>query len=130
LDGDSGRLAKAYEDLAQVDRAEEQIRAALTKEPDDFLCNVALAVLLMKHDNPADLSNAVDALRKAAISRSPESPVEHRAVNHAIASAICLGLLGDVASARQRLERVRQSDPKNEQVQMILEALDEPRGAR
>jgi Tfp pilus assembly protein PilF len=118
-------LARAYAWVEQFDRAEEQIRAALEKEPDDCLANIAMASLLMKHDNPADLVRAGEALQRAGSSRSPEPQGENRGINHAIACAVYYGLLGDVATARQRLDMVRKADPKNERAKEVLEALDE-----
>ncbi len=58
-------LAKAYENLEQMDRAEAVIRAGLKHEPDDFMLNLALANLLLMHSNSNDLRKAAQDSQQA-----------------------------------------------------------------
>lgn len=65
-------LAKAYEHLNQLAKAEEQIQAALKLAPHDFTANVALAVLLIKRaEDPVLLRQAGERLLRDTSARNP-----------------------------------------------------------
>ncbi len=118
-------LAKAYEYLNQLDRAEGEIREGLKREPDDFMLNLALADIFLMSNKADDLERAGDLLCKAAKSHDPGAIGENRWVNYTYACGIFYGLRGDVEKARRSLDEVQRRMPEILPVKEALLALDD-----
>lgn len=118
-------LAKAYECLHQLDKAEKEIRAGLRRQPSDFMLNLALVDLLLMRDNDEDFTTARQILDKLGKDNREGSDDENRWANYTFTCGICIGLIGDVKEARRRLEAVQRHEPEQLRVKEALEALAE-----
>ncbi len=118
-------LAQAYGAFETQDR-EAEVRAALKLEPDNYHANLSLAVLLLLHpdDDAAALAEASQVLAHLG-------PVLQKGMTKeqwcdcTITWAVCEGLKGNVAGAKQAVKYVLDSDPKNRRARLVLEALEE-----
>jgi tetratricopeptide (TPR) repeat protein len=118
-------LAIAYWDLDQLDKAEEQIRAALKPEPKDTTASLWLAALLLKRgDDAVALKSAGRILQEQAeavrTGRSREAWL-----SHAINTGVYLGLIGRSDLAERWLKAALQQDKDNEHLRDALSALQE-----
>jgi tetratricopeptide (TPR) repeat protein len=125
-------LAKAYEKLEKLDKAEAHAQAALKQKPDDFLTNLMVAALLMKRStDAATLARAGERLTRAGkmMNKMPpgESFVDYmsRTKDYGFLRGIYLALNGDTEKARVQLKETLASAPEEESVQEALAALDE-----
>jgi tetratricopeptide (TPR) repeat protein len=115
-------LAKAYAKLDRLDKAEEQTRAMLKRDPTGFTANLATAVVLMKRQgDPARLVEAREFLSRArkAPGQTPEQQIELR-----VAEAIHTGLAGDPAEARKLLSSLLEQHPDHQRAREALAALE------
>ncbi len=118
-------LAKVYERTNQLKEAEDQIRVGLKMEPDDFLANLSLGVLLLKRgDNPEVLAEAGQCLKKANSALSKDSSPEERS-DYSATNALYLALTGNINEAKRNFQQALESDPDNEVAARALEILGE-----
>lgn len=119
-------LAKAYERLNRLDKAEEQVQAALKREPDDFLANLALAVLWLKRsDDEVVFQKAKVQFARVTQVLSGREP-RHQLIDYALMRGIFLALNGDLGEARRQLIDVLEADKDNTEAKEALTALGEP----
>lgn len=118
-------LAKAHDKLGQDAKAEEQVRIALEREPENATYLLALAALLLRRaDDAAALAHARAQLDRA------EALLQQKDVNGdrptcAVNRAICQALAGEVAPARQLLDLALLHDRNNDNARAALEALED-----
>jgi tetratricopeptide (TPR) repeat protein len=68
-------LAKVLYEAQQIDEARQVLEQAIRTEPNDFLCNVGLASLLLLQNSEADLKRAGELLERAdAIAKKSSTP--------------------------------------------------------
>jgi tetratricopeptide (TPR) repeat protein len=116
--------------LNRIDRAEEQVQAALKLAPGDFTADLALAVLLLKRNDEAALSQAGELLTQMGdgllfIAGMGESPSRQQWMDYTLIRGIYRALTGELAEARQDIDLVLRLDPNNEAAKEALEALGE-----
>ena len=118
-------LAKAYERLNKLDRAEQNVLLALKLDSNDFTANLAEAALLMKRRvDASSLNSAYRFLARAEQALKKENKeTEMRFVQLSLTSSIYYALRGEVDRARQLLRGVLESDKNNEEAREILNAL-------
>lgn len=118
-------LAKGYETLDQLDKAEKVVRAGLEREPNDYLLNLALADLLLMRGEEEELDQVARIIDK--LEHDYHSGRSHKEywVNYSFTCAIGSALAGDVEQARERLKEVRKREPKYPHLRKVLKALDE-----
>jgi Flp pilus assembly protein TadD len=98
-------LAATYCRTGLLDRADEQVRAALVLQPEDAAANLFRAALLLKRpDDPAALKEAGACLDRAKRSLGDQSPAElHH--DYALTRAIYHALAGEPWLAEQEWKR-------------------------
>ena len=112
-------LAKAYEHLGKLEKAQSELETALKLDPGDVLANLALATVLMKRDDEgAYLARAGKLIAAVSQRVTPEEQV-----NYDIAFSYHAALTGDAATAEKLLRRVLALDEKNERAANALKAL-------
>jgi tetratricopeptide (TPR) repeat protein len=115
-DSVQGRLtvARVHEKSDELLEAEEQVRAALKLQPNSFTANLALAILLLKADEErstlAQVGKQLEKMGKLA--GKAASPDER--TRYALARGIYYSRIGDLARARQVLQRVPKAEPANQ----------------
>lgn len=121
-------LAKAYEKLKQWDDCEQQIRAALKLDPDDFTANLALADLLLKHSHDAAaLTDANGWLARAEFllnKMTAHQRTQLHMVDLTLARGIYFALTDEVETARRWVKAVIDQDKDNKFAQDILNAME------
>ena len=118
-------LAKAYESLDQLDKAEEIVRAGLKREPDDFMLRLTLADLLLIRGGDEDLNQAGQILYQMREEKLSVGGCENRWANYAFACGVYFGLLGEGDRARDCLEQVQKHQPNYKGTTEALKALGE-----
>ena len=118
-------LAKAYERLNQLDRAEQHVQVALRLDSDDFNANLSEAVLLMKRQpNSGGLAAASRYLtRSEQLLKKQPQQLDQRQLQFTLTSSIYYALRGETDKARQLLRDVLEADKNNEDAREILSAL-------
>lgn len=122
-------LAKVYALSGDYSKAEKELRTALTLEPDNWQCNLALAAVLMKSGDDLDLVRASRFLLKAKqaceqwLGGNPTEEQRHEAIDFLLTAAIYHGLTGAPEMSRQSLSLVFQADKNNARASEILAAL-------
>ncbi|MHB8521628.1 MAG: tetratricopeptide repeat protein [Limisphaerales bacterium] len=122
-------LAKVLFASGQYRKAEQELRAAVKLEPDNFSCVLGLAAVLMKQDSDAGLVEAQTWILKARQLSDPSkgpSPTDEdrgRSIEYLLTGAIFSGLIGHRDDARNCLNLVRTWDKDNQRAQEILAAL-------
>jgi tetratricopeptide (TPR) repeat protein len=116
-------LAKAYEKLNQLDRAEQHVQAALRLDSDDFTANLSEAVLLMKRPSDSGLASAYRYLTRSEQLLKKATQLEQRHLQFILTSSIYYALRGETDKARQLLRDVLEADRNNEDAREILSAL-------
>jgi len=118
-------LAKAYERLNQLGKAEQQIQLALRLDPNDFTANLCGAVLVMKRKSDGSgLGAAFRYLSKAEqVLKKENRDLEQRYLQLALISSIYYGLGGETERARELLRGVLESDKNNQDARDIMSAL-------
>ena len=114
--------AKAYEDLKDYARAEEQVRLGLAQEPDDLHCSLALAAVLLRHDDGASLARAGKELDRCEQLLRPSSPAAARD-DYLILRGVFLALSGETRKARELLAGLLQRDKDNKKASEAQAAL-------
>jgi Tfp pilus assembly protein PilF len=115
--------AKACERLQRLDKAQTHMDAALRLGPDDYLANLAGAIIAMKR------SGDETALKQAGMLIQQASRVEGRPATKAewvewtLTTGILFALAGDENLARQNLKRVLEMDPDNKTAREALALL-------
>lgn len=118
-------LAKAYDYLHQLDKAEEVIRAGLQREPVDFMLRLALADLLLMHGNEASLRQAGELLVKVDEKDLSNNGREDRWANYTFAIGIYYGLIGEREKAQKWLRQVQKHKPQYPGIEDALNALED-----
>lgn len=118
-------LAKTYEHLKQLDKAEEVVRAGLKREPHDFMLRVALADLLMICGGEESLSQAGQILDKLREEKNSASGPVDRRVYYMFAHGIFFGLIDAKQNSRAYLKAVQKRQPDYPGIADALKALDE-----
>jgi tetratricopeptide (TPR) repeat protein len=113
--------AKAYEYLKDYGKAEEQVRLGLKQEPDDLHCRLALAAVLLRHDDDASLAGAGKELDRCEKLLRPSSPAARD--DYLVLRSIFLGLTGEPGKAREMLAGVLQRDKDNKKAGEAQQAL-------
>jgi len=121
-----GVLAKVYDKLNQTEKAEDQLRSILKKEPDHVWANLALASLLLKRDT--EESTFRDAARafervKSSLEKNDTSDVQDLRTYHALSVAVFYGLAGRKDAALDVVREVLSRDKDNDYAKQILAAL-------
>jgi predicted Zn-dependent protease len=101
--------AKVHQELGQFGEAEEQVRAALKQEPENFLATLGLAAMLLRHDDAAALAEAGRLLDRAERLLTPTSEGSQQ-LDYAATRGVYLGLTGDTDRARGFLKAVLEKD--------------------
>ncbi|HXI54012.1 MAG TPA: tetratricopeptide repeat protein [Candidatus Saccharimonadales bacterium] len=115
--------AKACERLQRLDKAQTHMDAALRLGPDDYLANLAGAIIAMKR------SGDETALKQAGMLIQRASRVEGRPATKAewvewtLTTGILFALAGDENLARQNLKRVLEMEPDNKTAREALALL-------
>lgn len=118
-------LAKAYEYLDQIDKAEEVVRTALQREPDDFMLRLTLADLLLMRGNPENLQEAGQMFYKMRGDKLSDGGSENRWANFTFAVGIYRGLIGKSDEAQNWLKTLQKRHPQYSGVADALKALEE-----
>lgn len=118
-------LAKAYEKLDDWDRVEEQVRASLKLEPEDFRANLALVVVLLKRGDDASLRRQAELRLLKARDSLPQAPTRGQVSDYTLTLGIYLALDGDREGTLRELERVLTIAPDNKEARTAWELLRE-----
>jgi tetratricopeptide (TPR) repeat protein len=118
-------LAKAYEDLHQLNKAEEVVYAGLAKEPSSFLLRLALTDLLLMRGGDDSVRQASDILKRMRQEELAEAKYEKRWANYMFTCGVYLGLTGSRDQARQWLLHLQKDVPRYGKIQEALKALDD-----
>lgn len=118
-------LAKAYEYLDQLDKAEEVVRTGLQREPDDFMLRLALVDLLLMRGDKESLDQAGKILAKLRKEKLSDDGRENRWVNYTFAGGIYYGLIGKSEEAQKWLKAVKKRKPEYDGIEDALKALEE-----
>jgi tetratricopeptide (TPR) repeat protein len=117
-------LAKAYERLNQLTRAEQNVQLALKLDGNDFTANLCQAALVMKRNSDSSLGAAYRYLSKAEqVLKKENRDMEQRYLQLALISSIYYALGGETEKARQLLRGVLESDKNNQDAREIMSAL-------
>ncbi len=117
-------LAKAYERLNQLTRAEQNVQLALKLDANDFTANLCQAALVLKRNSDSSLGSAYRYLAKAEqVLKKENRDIEQRYLQLALISSIYYGLGGETEKARQLLRGVLESDKNNQDAREIMSAL-------
>lgn len=115
-------LAKVYDKMNRPQDVETQVRAALEREPDDLTANLARIALLLR---AGDTAQAEEPLARTAKRLAPAAkPSRQQTLDYGLLRGIFLALSDESAAARQQLQTVLTSDPKNQAAQKALAALN------
>lgn len=117
-------LAKVYEDLHRLDKAEKIVRKGLEREPDDFMLTLALADLLLMRGDDASLKQAGGLLYKMREENLSDAGEQNRWANYTFACGVYFGLIGDSKQAHEWLDKVQKHQPKYSSLEQALKALD------
>jgi tetratricopeptide (TPR) repeat protein len=118
-------VAKAYESLNLLSKAQEQVQAALQIEPKDFLATVGKAALLLKQaDNAGALAEAGVVLGRAEKLLAKDAPRDER-LDYIAILGVYMGLTGDRAEARRLLRQVLEQDGNHRMAAAAIRALGE-----
>jgi tetratricopeptide (TPR) repeat protein len=114
--------ARAFEDLRDFARAEEHVRAGLKQEPDHLECNLALAALLLRHDDATALAEAgrrLDTVEKLF----KDSTAANIRNDYFATRGLFLALSGDLRGARELFLDVLARDSKHRTAHKAIAAL-------
>jgi tetratricopeptide (TPR) repeat protein len=114
-------LAKAYDTARQPLEAVRVLGQALEREPDNALCNLSLAALLMR--DGGDLKRAEFFLGRA-LQTIRKHPVEEELMCYNALLISFLALNGQMDQAREQLRQLTPECKRNSQVQALLEILE------
>jgi tetratricopeptide (TPR) repeat protein len=117
-------LAVALGEVKKFDQAEPHLRAVWKQYPNTIRSNVALAMVLMhRSDRSNTLPEAKAFLDRArAVTESPSSQDQYLLD---LAQAAYLGLTGDRPAAESLLFSIREREPDDELVGVLLDAVAE-----
>jgi tetratricopeptide (TPR) repeat protein len=118
-------LAKVLDEAARPEEARQVLEEAVQKEPGDYLCNVALASLLLRRDNPADLKLAGEFLDRAIAIAKKTSTIDRSqsVLSFAVARIAYCALIGNYEEASNAvawLASLGWTDERLEKVKEIL----------
>ncbi len=117
-------LAKGYEHLDQLDKAEEVVRAGLQRKPDDFMLRLTLADLLLMRGDKESLHQAGRTLAKLRNEKLSDGGSDNRWSNYTFASGIYYGLIGEREKAQKWLKQVQKHQPEYDGIEDALKALE------
>lgn len=119
-------LARVYVRSRQFKKAEEQVQAALKREPGDFMANLTLAALLLRRsEDETALQQAGERLIKAGVALN-NTRTHVNLPDYLLLRGIYLALTGDLEGARLLLEQVlgyNKADKEAGEALEVLEAL-------
>jgi hypothetical protein len=114
-------LAKAYERVGDLGRAEEQVRLGMSKEPNDFLATLSLATLLLKRGSDASTLRQAGELLDKAEKVLGEKPTAMKKANYFVVRSAYLVLTDHVQEACSLLNDLLPKPQQNaEAVQLLI----------
>ena len=119
-------LAKVYDKLNKAQKAEDQVRSILKKEPDNIWANLALASLLLKRGHDESVlrdAQGVLAKTKPLLEKTETSDVRDLQVHYVLTVAVFYGLAGSNEAAHAEVKKVLRQDQDNDYAKEILAAL-------
>jgi tetratricopeptide (TPR) repeat protein len=118
-------LAKAFVEANRMAEAKQELEEALRKEPDDFMCLIGLASVLLQAGNDADLKRVGELLDKAdSIGKNPEtSDRTRKAVNFAAPRIAYFALTGQFEQASRWFDTMSGLGWSDERVQKMKQIL-------
>jgi tetratricopeptide (TPR) repeat protein len=122
--------AKILFKLHRLPQADEQAKAALRLDMNDFAANVAVAAIALKRGtNLTDLISAEQPLARAEAAVQTRLDVDRDAarqsmIDFCLTKAIYCGLTERLDTARQYAEHVFRLDPENQEAKEVLSALN------
>src|SRR5262249_45050968 len=99
-----------------------QVRLGLAQEPDDLHCSLALAAVLLRHDDGASLARAGKELDRCEQLLRPSSPAAARD-DYLILRGVFLALSGETGKARELVAGLLQRDKDNKKASEAQAAL-------
>jgi tetratricopeptide (TPR) repeat protein len=114
--------AKCHEALDEFDEAEKQVRLALKMDPKDITCRLALAALLLRHDNADDVEAAGKLLRAIEEALNDATPDALRG-DFSTTIGAYLALTGDPTKGRAYVDAILKRDPGNKYARRVSVAL-------
>lgn len=100
-------LARAYDEAGRGAEARKLLEEALQREPDDFECNLSLAVVLMRTGSAADFDRAGKLLKHAEAIGMKE-PTRDRLLNYALLRCTYLALSDQLDELRQMATELKE----------------------
>ena len=122
-------LAKVYDRLNKTEKAEDQVRSILRKEPDNIWARLALASLLLKRSqDESALREAEGVLVKTRpfIEKRDTPEAGDLQVHFVLTAAVFDSLTGSYEVARAELKEVLDRDQDNDYAKAILAAMGPP----
>jgi tetratricopeptide (TPR) repeat protein len=121
--------AKLYERQGEFDKALDQARLAAKLDAKDVGCKIAVATMLLKHDDAKSVQQAGEQLA-AAEKLLKDAKAEDLAKEYAnlhndylLTSGICHALAGKRAEGEKLIRDLLKADAKNEKAQQALAAM-------
>ncbi len=124
-DGPRSRLllAMGHVRLGDFAAAEEQYRAAVKMDPDDFFANLSLATILLKRAGDREsFTEAFAQLQRTVRMLTPGVPAKDK-LHLAALVGVAKAINGQADEGRRILERVQFEDPEHEIARDALEVL-------
>jgi tetratricopeptide (TPR) repeat protein len=121
-----GVLAKVYDKLNKVEKAEAQLRSILKKEPDNLWATVSLASLQLKRSHDESLLREAEVLLKKTgplLGKTDAPDNRDLQVHYVLTVAVFYGLTGGTEAARAEVRRVLSQDQDNDYAKAVLAAL-------
>jgi hypothetical protein len=109
--------------MKNPEKAEEQLRIALEKEPTDISCNLALAALMLRRNDADALKRAERQLDKTWSLMSGNEPVPLQ-IDYHVTRAVYYALKDDPEKAKIFLKNVFEFDAGNEYAMKIRSLID------
>ncbi len=118
-------LAKILNANGDPVEAERIVAVALEREPEDRMCNLMAAALILRKSDLKELSRAGQLLDRAAKGLNAESS-DHDVVNHAVLRIAYLALTGEEKKAQDVLRSLKPEERDDERVAALVKILEEP----
>jgi tetratricopeptide (TPR) repeat protein len=115
-------LAKGHEMVNEYHKAEQVLERGLRYSPDDLMCNLGLAALLMRKDDPAALARAGKLLDRAE-GPMRARPEERDAMNYAVLRIAFYALTDQLEVARWMIEHLEPQRAADERIKELAELL-------
>lgn len=115
-------LASFYFATKEYAKSEKQLAIALKREANDLPCNLALAAVLLRRDDPKSLARAGEQLRKIEKLLKGKASASDRSF-YTNTRAIHLALTGHSKQAKKLLEGNLKRNPRNSYARRVLKEL-------